>query len=406
MHRQIIIILVLLSPLVVNIFSTLSSGEKWGEAFAQVVIRDEIVLEEPNSPDAEFLEMPFYGRVSGGVNWGGIWWGWLKKVVIEAGGQVESRSCTNPCNACYISNSAWVIRDLPKGTMVKVTVYSHCVNGELVEAETRLVNTGTNEYNIEYYHPSHQQWFGATSLKFTATTPPGCDPQFDCIINNFLPEVLLEQRENGYNQIDLCSYGEPGATSPIFDDPNVNTLNIDVCFNKQLQKWWFNLNNNHSLIFSYISIICPENLPPEQEMIEDYTYFPQDWTCEQISDDFACHFAYGAGCAKKVLKNILEKHEEEHIKQIDSLINQIHKIKFYEKLLNINKRCEDFNTLAEAEQFWNKKLSEFFGEFVADLRANYKNMKKTDDFENETHRKIFGFIYSEWDTALKSRNCN
>jgi len=62
--------------------------------------------------------------------------------------------------------------------------------------------------------------------------------------------------------------------------------------------------------------------------------------------------------------------------------------------------------LAEAEQFWNKKLSEFFGEFVADLRANYKNMKKTDDFEIETHRKIFGFIYSEWDTALKSRNCN
>ena len=141
--------------------------------FAQVVIKDEITLYETENPDEETLSMPFYGRAHGSVNSGAIVNGYLRKVVIEAGGQIVVKQC--PCGSfCQFISHGWTINNLPASTPVMVTVYSHCENGQFVEAATQLIDLGNNEYEIKAFNPNYEQWFLATTLKFTHTTPPLC----------------------------------------------------------------------------------------------------------------------------------------------------------------------------------------------------------------------------------------
>jgi hypothetical protein len=384
--------------------------------YAQIVIKDEISLSDisevlENTDNSVTLTSPFYGRIYFRKYCMYNWISTVKGEVV-AGGDPQlfgnyNCNCESGgyCSGC-IGYTVHNFYNKPMGTEVEVNV-QYCYNHQWVEVPLQFEDVGNNTYNLSGMNPiSGTQWEYMGYVKFIEQTPPGCDPQFDCILNNNLPGLLLEERENGYRNIDVCSYGQPGATLPVFDDPNVNTIDINVCFNKQTQKWWFNLNNSHNFIFSYISEICPENLAAGQSLKENFTYFPQGLTCDKISDDIFCHFGYGAAGATYVLKNIIEKHEEEHVKQIDSLINKIYKPKFYEKLDNIVKQCEDFSTLEEAEQFWNKTLRELFGQLVTDLKKNYGEMKAVVGFEDATHAKIFDFIYSEWDNAMEYWDCN
>lgn len=59
--------------------------------FSQVVIKDEIVLDEDDSPDAETLTMPFYGKIIGYVNSNCYEYCGLKLVTIKANGQLVER---------------------------------------------------------------------------------------------------------------------------------------------------------------------------------------------------------------------------------------------------------------------------------------------------------------------------
>jgi hypothetical protein len=96
--------------------------------YAQVIIKDEIILRENDNPDAEFFVMPFYGRISGEVYTGAIINGFFQGVRIEAGDQFRLIEC--PCGTgCVYIYPGWSINDVPEATVITIRVYEHCVNG-------------------------------------------------------------------------------------------------------------------------------------------------------------------------------------------------------------------------------------------------------------------------------------
>ena len=151
MHKRLILILLFLSPLLNSILTSTAVESSWGESFAQIVIKDEIVLDEDDSPDAETLTMPFYGKVTGCVNSYCYDWCGLKLVTIEANGQIVEKGWYS-CGGGWVY-CPWGILNLPAGTPVEIKVYT-CVNNVFTEAQT-VLQTGTNQYKVRFYSGTH-----------------------------------------------------------------------------------------------------------------------------------------------------------------------------------------------------------------------------------------------------------
>ena len=96
---------------------------------SQVEIQEEIILDSAASIEGQTLTMPFYGNISGCVNWAAMWWGWLKDVVIEAGGQ--SVTMGFGCGAGYTVCN-WSIRNVSALSQVNIIVYGSCDNNEIL----------------------------------------------------------------------------------------------------------------------------------------------------------------------------------------------------------------------------------------------------------------------------------
>ena len=225
-------------------------------------ISEEVILDSPEEIDAETFIMPFYGKVSGCVNWADIWLGSLKKVIIQAGGQTIEKGYE--CGLSGQIDCDWAIEEIPAEEEVNVIVYGSCVNGELTEAQTQIIPTGTNKYDIQYLH-TNGHWYRATTLEFFATTPPECSLT-DVVCDNYNGKpftIQLIEKDNSFGQMNECTEGVLAFAKVLYTKKQSNIYdfsneNVTVCFDRQTQKLNFELNPNPEL--RYVVDICENTI--------------------------------------------------------------------------------------------------------------------------------------------------
>ncbi len=376
--------------------------------FAQVVIKDEITLYETESPDEETLTMPFYGKITGNVNSGAIINNRIRKVMIEADGQIVVRQCI--CGAgCPFIQSSWIINGVPASTPVTVTVYSHCENGQFIGAETRLTDLGDNEFNIEAYNPNFQQWFNATTLKFTATTPPDCPNAADDCPSGFteeMPELILEHQPPSFTSDEECednpnrlAFFSPGLRASESTNlfKNISTSDIEVCFDEQTQEWKFELTENITL--NYIKTICADNITNPQTWNATLVYNieqiqnMQTSECAKLLASIEAHKTYfGSGIQDGfVFTEILDSHETQHQNDWQSYINK-YKNSYYNIPLEISNDCIDFIDDEDAKtQMLSSIKNLFFSEFWNPYKESFlldEYLSPDDDATKEKHKQL------------------
>lgn len=145
-----------------------------------------------------------------------------------------------------------------------------CINNQLVESETQIIQTGNNKYDIKYYNYLGN-WQLATTLEFIPTQPPGnCPNAGGNYCDSFswveVPDVELVPYPNSNVILTWCSEhpNTIAAFGPAMDHPsNINTgeineSNVIACYNQILQTWQFNLNKNLKLYYQIG--ICSTNV--------------------------------------------------------------------------------------------------------------------------------------------------
>lgn len=334
-------------------------------------ISEEVILDSPEEIDAETFIMPFYGKVSGCVNWADIWLGSLKKVIIQAGGQTIEKGYE--CGLSGWIDCDWSIEDIPAEEEVNVIVYGSCVNGELTEAQTQIIPTGTNKYDIQYLH-TNGHWYRATTLEFVATTPPECGNTTTCTTISNIPDINLIQHANGFEGINICL--DPSLISGFVPIPYgrnyIQPYQINVCFNLQTQKWEFSFDNQNTISFNIIIDMCPNNIINQHSiLINDYQNFPPEYGCENIIRDIKKHYDYPLdNSGSYTLQSIELAHEEQHKLHFQGVLEEIKDNSFMELLED--KNCGDFINESEALIYYQNK--------ARDIISNYwKDANKIDE---------------------------
>lgn len=206
--------------------------------------------------------MPFYGKIKGCVNWGDMLWGSLKKVIIQAGDSRVEKGFE--CGIAGWIDCDWNIQDVPAEVEVDVTVYGSCVNGVLIEAQTQIIPTGTNKYDIQYLK-TNGYWSRATTIEFVPTTPPECSlTNILCDNYNGKPfTIQLVEKDNSFGQMNECRGDVLAFAKVLYTKKQSNIYdfsneNVTVCFDRQTQKLNFELNPKPEL--RYVVDICENTI--------------------------------------------------------------------------------------------------------------------------------------------------
>lgn len=344
--------------------------------------------------------MPFYGTASGGVNWGAIYWGWLKAVNIEAGGRTRFIGFSN-CIAGYV-NGAWGIQNLPMGTEVIVTVYGSCPGGTLTESETSIEPIGENEYRVKYLTTSGY-WELATSLKFTATQPPTTDCDYNACetvepmipkITNFPDPFFYDPNSAHYLRLNPCDYLDALGHFNIADQDVAVVKILDYCFNKQTQKWNFDIYEPIELISLWG--LCNRD---EVTFIESINDVPDWYLCPDPiyggASKFITHIGAKYFLAWDGLKfqpiDLIKKEEFIHFEQFREII---HSPKWQLEFKNmfksqINYSCQDLSDIQEVEN----KICDTVKKFRDRIWKNIYERRKS--LEKEARTLLLPYV-EEW----------
>jgi hypothetical protein len=200
----------------------------------------------------------------------------------------------------------------------------------------------------------------------------------------------------------------------MIDDGYLYNIN-NVCFNKQLQGWWFNLDDNHSFIINYVMEFCSSNvICAGKEILENYTHFPPEYGCENIIKDIQAHYSYGAENAHYFLKDIFMEHEKIHRADFMEIVNE-YKHVLDEQLLSNLKECEFFSSREEALTFWETKLNEIYtgwrtlvvGKFIDKIGGwPWSDPLKRTSYELLTQLFTQPYIFDVLDSARVYFHCN
>lgn len=381
---------------------------------AQIEIKEEIILSHPAESSSAGLIMPFYGKVKEFFECTDFSISQTQVDLIIGGtndpivGFCIGIDCTLPW-FCYGQGFWSEEHAAPMGTTVDTEIRK-CYDGNFVILDHYfdLITPPPSPYDKAYYIYAKEpdgEYINMGSMNFTQQTPPGCDPQFDCTEENYLPDVTLNQVPNGYLGSDACI--EPFVYSAfkafIVNDEAYN-YNIEVCYNKQLQRWWFNLDNNHSFLINYILEVCESNLNARGiTLIYDYTGFPAGYDCDDMWEDLYSHYYYGFPVIPNpnyVLEVILNAHEEHHKSDFQSIVDN-RKNTLNDLLLSEINDCESFDTQGEAQQYWEDRIKYILGEFRDKIKKDNKDLygkfgsEKRTEYERTTHAKLKWLVDSQ-----------
>jgi hypothetical protein len=401
---------------------------------AQVVIKDEIILNETESPDEETLPMPFYGNafirfITPGQKMRAYFTvDDQTKFLNEINGTTYNCGCGLPL---WSMDVQWTVSDVPATSDVSLQVLqcqqvspSPPPNGtcDWVELPVQFTEDSQTEdkWNISVnvnYPNTPPDWRSSGYILFTETTPPGCyacsenrdESCEECIDPlNLLPEINLVNAGNGFDSIDVCENDSVGAGFNVPGNGLVNyNFEMNACFNTQLQRWWFNIVGD-TIHFRYILDFCNQNI---EEMggtlIEDYQNFPSEYGCENILRDLNNHYSNPVEISNGgyVLKSILEAHESQHLADFDTALNAEKEVLLQQLKDEEIKLCEDFGSVEDARQYWFG----VFGPKIIDMwdraRENRLLYMADPDYENDTHDSIRSIIDQIREDALCYWGC-
>jgi hypothetical protein len=230
-----------------------------------------------------------------------------------------------------------------------------------------IANNSAPVYAYINYPDTPAVWPHVANLGFVEKIPPDCNiPYDDCNNNLYLPEITLNQVPNGYSGYDICAdTKKPLEGIKVFWTDSLYSFNLDVCYNSERQKLWFNIANNHTLLINYSYAICEGNLPPGQncQFINDWTEMMNTLTCIQYEAILHATYFYGNRATPcYFFKNIIYEHEMEHVKDYQMAIDSA-KRDFFSNLDSINVSCENFENPDSARNFLQQALERRFNQF-------------------------------------------
>ena len=186
------------------------------------------------------------------------------------------------------------------------------------------------------------------ALLVIATPPDPCANVPECIFPFIeVPNFNTSLYPNGYFGEDNCAKeGEDtGGLFAIYN--NYEDYDIDVCYNKQLDRWQFNVNGG---ILSPIAIldICPNNIALHNwkiiENITDITTVYGDTNPCAAKKDFEGHRSYPQTVRDGgyIIKDVIMMHEHAHRRFYESLFED-YKNKLKKDFEEYHKTCTEFN---------------------------------------------------------------
>lgn len=371
--------------------------------YTQVVIKDEIVLQGNDSPDAEFFIMPYYGRISGEVYTGAIINGFFQGVRVEAGDQFRLIEC--PCGVpCQYLYWGWAINDITEGTVITIRVYEHCVNGQPVETQlTRYsYNEVTERYLIEYFDTEYQNWYSAAWFKFISTNPPGncpnaggnyCDDvgwvQVPEVDSTFYSNSMVISKECSKHPNTIAAFG------PAFDHrSNLNLVemspsNVIACYNQISETWQFNLDQN---VKAYYQIgICSTHVSEKNlTFINDTTdiYEIPSENCWIALESFKAHkeYKYDIGLdipnGGYLITPVILLHEEGHRDKWQKYMDDYFFI-WESGILNFRADCEEYANIFEARMGGLNMYTRIFKDYWESAFNNYQKYTGLDPYNKE-----------------------
>lgn len=453
MHKRLILILLFLSPLLNSILISTSVECSLGEAFAQVIIKDEIVLEETEAEiDAVTLTMPFYGRVYSQIpcQWN-HWTSGAIKITRSAGGQTDLSGCHNyVCGgggwcACSVGTRALNFYNVPQGTEIFVGI-QRCYdpppnppnNPSWHEVPLYFTYVGNNRYDLYGQDLSDQSWDFIGYFKFIEQQPPECTTAFceyqpDSDYGFIFEHIIGPTYEiPGTNEtVNACSLGIAGGQvggmimAP-WHLPEGYTWNLYPCIdpnnpNYVIFPFTFTVDGIEREIVPYVYVtgICDPTRPDplgDYLIIENFqnmkllvnSGFITDH-CNLLSD--ICH-AYGSDpnkpgyqkLYKYVLQAVVDAHEEMHAEKYIETFNSMKD--YFNSLLNQNKiPCYVYEAMdpEEAKEQAKQIYEAVFKSFISDIEIELDRQGR-DQFEEKilTHedqvRKIYPYYkWLYWD---------
>jgi len=395
MLKKLILLFVLFSPVVQIVLISLSFGEGRGEAFAQVVIKDEIVLDETEfrEVDGASVTSPFYGRIYFRKNCTNFGRG--DKAEVSAGGQSWTfpTGCVNfACDIgswCFCIAGYWEFHnflDMPSGTAVTVNM-QYC-NGsvwEFIEIPLQFSYAGNNTYNLLAQNPEGGGWADAGFVKFFDETPPGNCPNAGgnyCDSTSWVqvPDVELVPDPNSNVISTYCSThpNTIAAFSPATDHRtnlyDINESNVIACYNQTSQTWQFNLDQNVKIYYQIG--ICSTNVSNKNLTYINDTTDIEDITsgdCNIALISFKAHKEYKWDALTQtyglnipddgyLIKEAILEHENQHKVRYEEFMND-YLFLWESKINTFQAVCSTYTDIFEAKKggykmYWDA----FFGE--------------------------------------------
>lgn len=280
---------------------------------------------------------------------------------------------------------------------VEIKVYT-CVNNVFTEAQTELQSIGANQYKVRFYSGTHEDWYDATTVTFTATTPPDCPNALNnyCSSTTFhTPNIYMLLEEEGYADPLLpCNVGVVGRLTGEYIPEHSQRLtnrhlfnenSFDACFNKDTQKWQFNFFSPSDFEVHLLLDYCEENMA-QYFVLEDIN---------DVDDIFDCYYAeicfnkhryqtgwsgvLNPGCY--LIKDVITLHEQLHFtNRINDLIELKEKYNMNIELWEQeNSNCNNFLNPTEAKQKALKYVKNQFTELMKEVRNRVVNYKDTEE---------------------------
>lgn len=456
MPKRLILILLFLSPLLNIILISTAVECSLSEAFAQVVIKDEIVLVETEAEiDAATLTMPFYGRVYSQIpcQWN-HWTSGAIKITRMAGGQTKLDGCSPSfvCGsgwcACSVGTRAHNFYNVPQGAEIFVEI-QRCFNPppnppneyDWYDVPLQFTFVGNNRYDLYGQDLYDQSWDYIGYFRFYPTTPPGCNYANECSTGYTvtMPDTLSVKQPFSFTSEDECStyidyQGNPviplakfnGILNSARKASNILNLNsenhINVCFDSHTQELKFELLIDNTTL-NYAKDICLDNIT---DSINATPIFALSDICQvsvtectKLKNSLEAHKSYpfGSGIYNGyVFTEILLTHETEHQKDWEGYIRQ-HIHKYFNIPNKISYSCDNFTSIQQAKEkilgdikqyfvddFWNPYREAWLrGQYRAPLNEAMQRQLEIDLHKRESVKLIIQKYEDEIDKLCKGK---
>jgi hypothetical protein len=393
MYKKIFLILFMISPMIKYLINPFCFGEGWGEPFAQVIIKDEIVLDEKNiyeteNPDTETLPMPFYGRVYSEIPCYTGWSGGPLIIERRAGNQSNTWVCsptfvcgsgscgcigTRALNFYNVTSGAEIYFDIQRcyaPPPVPPGVY------EWYNVPLNFTYIGSNEYAIYGMDLADNSWDYIGYLKFYSETPPGNCPNAGgnyCDSPSWMqvPDVKLELNPNSNTLSKHCLENSSVLASFVPDRDHLTNLldltesNVIACYNQILQTWQFNLDQDIKIYYQ-IGIcstnVSTLNLTYINSLSDVNSTIIPSTRCNDAKKSFDAHKDYkydytsrkcvglGIPIGGYIIKEVIDEHEKQHKISFEQFMND------YKFLWEVNINTFRASCLSIADIFEARKV--------------------------------------------------